>query len=104
MSSFRDLKNASSRDSKIVRDFASSDICVFWVFHKLVITPLPFWKGYLPYIPPSCASSDCRENCHWSTAFSVLPDNYPPGMILRHFQPGNTEHLAASTRCIVFCM
>src|SRR4029434_624411 len=28
MSSFRDLKNASGRDSKIVRDFASSDICV----------------------------------------------------------------------------
>src|SRR4029434_4978188 len=28
MSSFRDLKNASDRDSKIVRDFASSDICV----------------------------------------------------------------------------
>src|SRR4029434_11190321 len=28
MSSFRGLKNASGRDSKIVRDFASSDICV----------------------------------------------------------------------------
>ena len=28
MSSFRDLKNASGRDSKIVQDFASSDICV----------------------------------------------------------------------------
>ena len=28
MSSFRDLKNASGRDSKNVRDFASSDICV----------------------------------------------------------------------------
>src|SRR4029434_6342428 len=28
MSSFRDLKNTSGRDSKIVRDFASSDICV----------------------------------------------------------------------------
>src|SRR4029434_261623 len=28
MSSFRDLKNASGSDSKIVRDFASSDICV----------------------------------------------------------------------------
>src|SRR4029434_561673 len=27
MSSFRDLKNASGRDSKNVRDFASSDIC-----------------------------------------------------------------------------
>ena len=26
--SFRDLKNASGRDSKNVRDFASSDICV----------------------------------------------------------------------------
>src|SRR4029434_10214912 len=25
---FRDLKNASGRDSKIVRDFGSSDICV----------------------------------------------------------------------------
>src|SRR4029434_7469381 len=29
MSSFRDLKNASGRDSKIVRDFALSDICVY---------------------------------------------------------------------------
>src|SRR4029434_8053690 len=28
MSSFRDLKNASGRDSKIVRDRALSDICV----------------------------------------------------------------------------
>ena len=28
MSSFRDLKNASGRDSKIVRDIALSDICV----------------------------------------------------------------------------
>src|SRR4029434_10654756 len=28
MSSFRDLKNASGRDSKIVQDFAFSDICV----------------------------------------------------------------------------
>src|SRR4029434_9475165 len=28
MSSFRDLKNVSGRDSKNVRDFASSDICV----------------------------------------------------------------------------
>src|SRR4029434_8253195 len=28
ISSFRDLKNSSGRDSKIVRDFASSDICV----------------------------------------------------------------------------
>ena len=28
MSSFRDLKNASGRDSKNVRDFASSEICV----------------------------------------------------------------------------
>src|SRR4029434_5332536 len=28
MSSFRDLKNASGRDSKIVRDFDLSDICV----------------------------------------------------------------------------
>src|SRR4029434_4101925 len=28
MSSVRDLNNASGRDSKIVRDFASSDICV----------------------------------------------------------------------------
>ena len=26
---FRDLKNASSRDSKNVRDFALSDICVY---------------------------------------------------------------------------
>src|SRR4029434_9848352 len=28
MSSFQDLKNASGRDSKNFRDFASSDICV----------------------------------------------------------------------------
>src|SRR4029434_6177896 len=28
LSSFRDLKNSSGRDSKNVRDFASSDICV----------------------------------------------------------------------------
>src|SRR4029434_1625356 len=28
MSSFRDLKNVSGRDCKIVQDFASSDICV----------------------------------------------------------------------------
>ena len=28
MSSFQDLKNASGRDSKNIRDFASSDICV----------------------------------------------------------------------------
>src|SRR4029434_1683552 len=28
MSSFRDLKNASGRDSKNVRDFATLDICV----------------------------------------------------------------------------
>src|SRR4029434_7561620 len=28
MSSFRDRKNASGRDSKNVRDFASSDLCV----------------------------------------------------------------------------
>src|SRR4029434_8680652 len=28
MSYFRDLKNGSSRDSKIIQDFASSDICV----------------------------------------------------------------------------
>src|SRR4029434_2604560 len=44
MSSFRDLKNASGRDSKNVRDFPSSDICVS-VFHKLVITSLSFGKG-----------------------------------------------------------
>src|SRR4029434_1113069 len=68
MSSFRDLKNASGRNSKIVRDFASSDICVsLGRFYK-------FCKGYLPYVPPSSTSSDCSENCHWSTGLSVLPD------------------------------
>src|SRR4029434_1728633 len=45
-----------------------------WVFHKLVITPLQVLERYVPYVPHSCASSDCRENCHWSTAFPVLPD------------------------------
>src|SRR4029434_3655812 len=47
---------------------------VLWVLHKLVLRPYKFWKGYLPYVPPSSTSSDCRENCHWSTALSVLPD------------------------------
>src|SRR4029434_1909126 len=50
MSSFRDLKNASGRDSKIVRDFASSDICIciLWVFHKLVITSLQVLEEVSP--------------------------------------------------------
>src|SRR4029434_1727961 len=76
-----------------------------WIFHKLIITE--FGKGYLHYIPPFCASSDCREDCHWSTTFPVLPDmiiilQTEPFDTIRHFQSGNTEHLAASSSCIVY--
>jgi len=70
MSSFWDLKNASGRDSKNVRDFASSDICVSLGLSQTSY-PYKFWKWYLPYVPPSCASSDCRENSHWSADLSV---------------------------------
>ena len=44
-----------------------------WVFHKL-LRPYKFWKGYFPYAPPSCASTDCRENCHF---------NQPPPTLTR---------------------
>src|SRR4029434_11281472 len=44
------------------------------LFHKLVLRPYKFRKEYLPYVPPSSTSSDCCENCHWSTGLSVLPD------------------------------
>src|SRR4029434_4723488 len=71
MSSFRDLKNASGRDSKIVQDFAWSDICVYLGLSKTSYYANKVWKGYFPYVLPSCASSDCRENCQWSIALSV---------------------------------
>src|SRR4029434_11115791 len=105
MSSFRDLKNASSRDSKTSGILLRRIFVFLWVFHKLIITK--FWKGYLHYIPPFCASSDCREDCHWSTAFPVLPDmiiilQTEPFDTIRHFQSGNTAHLAASTSFIVY--
>src|SRR4029434_9778910 len=46
MSSFRDLKNASGRDSKIVRDFASSDICVSLGFSQTTVYVLTsFQRG-----------------------------------------------------------
>jgi len=64
MSSFWDLKNASGILLRRIFVFLR-------VFHKLVIAPYKFWKWYLPYGPPSCASSDCRENSHWSTDRSV---------------------------------
>ena len=70
-----------------------------WVFHKLVITSLQVLERVSP-VPPSCASSDCSTNCHWSTAFPMLPDmiiilQTEPFDTIRHFQSGNTEHLAA---------
>src|SRR4029434_5076113 len=39
-----------------------------------LLHPCKCRKGYLPYVPPSSTSSDCSENCHWSTGLSVLPD------------------------------
>src|SRR4029434_3192691 len=46
MSSFRDLKNASGRDSKIVRDFASLDICVsLGLSQTSYYTLISFGKG-----------------------------------------------------------
>jgi len=46
-----------------------------WFFHKLLITPYKFWKWYLPYVPPSCASSDCREN---RSQGCQIHEKYPP--------------------------
>ena len=95
-----------------MRDFASSDIYVSLGLSQTSYYALTsFRKEYLPYVPPSCASSDCWENCHWSTDLSVgrctiiilqIRSFWAFGTILRHFQSVNTEHLAASTSCIVY--
>src|SRR4029434_3480175 len=46
-------------------------LCLSGSFTNYCLRPYKFWKGYLSYVPPSCASSDCRENCHWTTDLSV---------------------------------
>src|SRR4029434_7439766 len=108
MSSFRDLKNASGSDSKNVRDFASSDMCVsLGLSQTSYYVIIRFGKGISITFHLFCASSDCREDCHWSTAFPVLPDTIiilqtEPFDEIRHFQSGNTAHLAASTSFIVY--
>src|SRR4029434_8728081 len=35
-------------------------LCFSGSFTNYFLRPYKFWKGYLPYVPPSCASSDCR--------------------------------------------
>src|SRR4029434_2639276 len=49
-------------------------LCFSGSFTNYFLRPYKFWKGYIPYVPPSSTSSDCSENCHWSTGLSVLPD------------------------------
>src|SRR4029434_3992705 len=45
-----------------------------WVFHKLVITPLQVSDKVSPFNFHLLARAMTRENGHWSTALSVLPD------------------------------
>src|SRR4029434_3781040 len=72
-----------------------------WVFFtNYCLRPYKFWKGYLPYVPyvqPSCASSDCRERelslVDRCTIIILQIRSFRAfGTILRHFQSGNTEH------------
>src|SRR4029434_10113558 len=73
MSSFRDLKNSSGRDSKIVQDFASSDICVSLGLKQTSYYVLTsFGKGISLMF--HLLAPVLTVDCHWSTALSVLPD------------------------------
>src|SRR4029434_3179504 len=99
MSSFRDLKNASGRDSKLVWDFASSDICVSLGLSQTSYYALTsFGKGISLTFHLLARALTRLENYHWSTAFPVLPDmiiilQIEPFDTIRHFQSGNTAHL-----------
>src|SRR4029434_4424678 len=110
MSSFRDLKNSSGRDLKIVRDFASSDICVSLGLSQTSYYVLTsFGKGMSLTLHLLPRALTVERICHLSTAFPsvarcmiIILQIRPFGTMLRHFQSGNTEHLAASSSCIVY--
>src|SRR4029434_2669337 len=80
MSSFRDLKNAGI--PKMSGILPRRILVFLWVFHKLVFTPLQVLARVSPLRSTFLrefltAASDLVSDCHWSTALSVLPDNYP---------------------------
>ena len=85
MSSFRDLKNASGRDSKNVRDFASSDICVSLGLSQTSYYALTSfgkgisWLNYTTATGHAAASTDS----FWFIVpqrLCVLQSNSPPGV------------------------
>ena len=77
MSSFRDLKNASGRDSNIDRGYL-----FFWVFHKLVITS--FVKRISLTYPIFARALTVEKLSLVNRLLSVArcTDNYPPNTII----------------------
>ena len=75
----------SSRDSKIVRDFALSDICVSLCFTNYFLRPYKFWKGYLPFTFHLLAQALTIERTVIGRPHPQccqMHDNYPPNMII----------------------
>ena len=106
MSSFRDLKNASGRDSKIVRDFASLDICVsLGLSQTSYYTLISFGKGTSltfhllarPLTVETTVIGRPPSQC------CQMYDNYPPNPIILS-RDGNRELVLVTSRARSFVL
>src|SRR4029434_2435681 len=85
MSSFRDLKNASDRDSKIVRDFASSDICVSLGLSKnsyYVLTSFGKGMSFTFHLLARALTVERTVIGRPASQCCQMHDNYPPKTII----------------------
>ena len=74
MSSFRDLKNASGKDSKIGRDFAWSDICVSLGLSQTTVYALTSFGRGISLTFHLLARALTVERTVSVSTVSVLPD------------------------------
>src|SRR4029434_6445200 len=100
MSYFRDLKNGSSRDSKIIQDFAPSDFCVsLCLSHTIYYVLTSFGKcNSLTFnllaraltVERAVIGRPPSQCCQ-------IYDSYPPHVIILTLWYNTSEHLAASS-------
>src|SRR4029434_4931635 len=87
MSSFRDLKNASGRDSKNVRDFASSYICVSLGLSQTSYYALTSFGNGIYLTFHLLARALTVERTAIGRPISVLPDTRELSSKYDHFEP-----------------